>query len=131
MCDRLIDCVPQCNSSHRCPECVALGKSSVKEEPTTDQLFQSLADKTLDRVRDTYNKRGKEYGDSLRHCQWLTMMAVAKEYGVEIPEKARRALALAVMVDIKYQRNEGGFKDDSVIDGIAFASALAEEMRNK
>lgn len=94
-------------------------------------IFETFADTTLNRVRGTYTQRGTEYGDTWAHCQWLALKATARELGVEIPDSKLRAIAAAVLVDVKYQRLEGGFKDDSVIDGIAYNSLWAEEMQRQ
>lgn len=94
-------------------------------------IFETFADTTLNRVRGTYAQRGTEYGDTWAHCQWLALKATARELGVEIPDSKLRAIAAAVLVDVKYQRLEGGFKDDSVIDGIAYNSLWAEEMQRQ
>lgn len=91
-------------------------------------LFESNADKTLDRVRGTYATRGGEYGDTWRDAQLLAMKAVARRLGLSIPDSAFRPLAAACLVDVKYQRLQGGYKDDSIIDGIAYAANLAQEM---
>lgn len=91
-------------------------------------IFETFADKTLSRVRATYAQRGGEYGDSWRNCQWLAMKATCRELGISIPEAKLRALAVAALYDVKYQRLEGGYKDDSVIDAIAYGSLWAEEM---
>lgn len=56
------------------------------------------------------------------------MKAVARELGYEIKPEHFRALATAAFVDMKYQRLEGGYKDDSIVDGIAYQGFLAQEM---
>lgn len=93
------------------------------------QLFESNAEATIKRVQATFRERGGEYGDTWEDCQWLALRAVAKERGVTIPGDSLRAIAAAVLVDVKYQRLQGGWKDDSVIDGIAYQANLAEEMQ--
>lgn len=98
---------------------------SNKSEP----LFESNANASIARVTSTFGQRGAEYGDTWRNAQWLAFRAVAKRFGLEIPESAIRPLCAAVMVDVKYQRLEGGYKDDSIVDGIAYSANLAEEMR--
>jgi hypothetical protein len=93
-----------------------------------EPLFESNANASIARVTATFGQRGAEYGDTWRNAQWLTMKAVAKKLGVSIPDDALRPIAAAVLCDVKYQRLEGGYKDDSVIDGIAYNANLAEEM---
>lgn len=97
----------------------------------TKPIFETYADTTLNRVRGTYATRGTEYGDTWRNAQWLALKATRDELGLSIPDSALRAVAAAVMVDVKYQRLEGGFKDDSVVDGIAYNALWAEEMQQQ
>ena len=92
-------------------------------------VFETFADATLNRVRATYAQRGTEYGDTWKNSQFLMLKAVAKQLGVEIPDTCLRAISAAVLCDVKYQRMEGGFKDDSLVDGIAYTALLAEEMK--
>ena len=91
-------------------------------------LFEKRALASIKRVTATFGQRGNEYGDTMRDCQWLALRAAAKELGIDIPIEKARAIAIAGMVDIKYQRLQGGYKDDSIIDGIAYASFFADEM---
>ena len=95
---------------------------------STQPKFESNALATLDAVKATFTQRGTEYGDTWRNCQFITMKAVAGELGCQIKPEHLRALATAAFVDMKYQRSEGGYKADSLIDGIAYAAFLAEEM---
>lgn len=92
-------------------------------------IFETYADLSFGRVRATYAQRGTEYGDSWRNCQWLAMKATCRRLGITIPEEFLRALAVAALYDVKYQRLEGGYKDDSVIDAMAYGGLWAEEMR--
>jgi len=100
-------------------------------EPLTARkaLFGRYADATLARVRALYATRGAEYGDTWASCQWLTLQAVARQTGCRIPLLASRAIAAAVFVDMKHSRMLGGYKDDNLLDGIAYQALLAEEMR--
>jgi hypothetical protein len=91
--------------------------------------FQENAVATLSRVRGIFEERGGQYGDTWRNCQFLTMKAVAEKYGIKIDSKFYRALATAAFVDKKYARLEGGYRDDNLIDGIAYQAYLAEEVR--
>lgn len=97
----------------------------------TKPIFETFADATLNRVRGTYATRGTEYGDTWRNAQWLALKATRDRLGLSIPDSALRAVASAVLYDVKYQRLEGGFKDDSVVDGIAYAALWAEEMQQQ
>src|SRR5574343_783317 len=95
----------------------------------TQPLFNHHADATLVRVRATYAERGQQYGNTWASCQWLKLKAVARALGVEVPDHAVRAIALGVLGDVKDQRNQGGYKDDSTVDEIAYNAVLAEEMQ--
>ncbi len=90
--------------------------------------FETNAIATLQRVQSTFGLRGTEYGDTMAHCQWLTMKTIARRYGVDIPPDLFRALAVGGLCDVKYQRQEGGYKDDNLVDAIAYQSFLAQEM---
>jgi hypothetical protein len=93
-------------------------------------LFDTNAAATLDRVKSIFTQRGTEYSDTWRTCQFLAMKAVAAELGAVIPEDAFRAIACAAFCDMKYQRLSGGYKEDSVDDGIAYNAMLVQEIRN-
>jgi hypothetical protein len=95
----------------------------------SNPLFETQALATIERATSTFAGRGEEYGDTWRECRFLTMQAVAKRLGLEIPTNTLRALAAAAFVDMKYWRALGGFKDDSLVDGINYQAFLAEEMR--
>lgn len=94
----------------------------------TTPRFEANAMATLDRVQKTFTQRGAEYGDTWRNCKFITFKSVAKDLGVEVPDEFCRALVTAGFIDMKYQRPEGGYKDDSIIDGIAYMAYLAQEM---
>jgi hypothetical protein len=92
-------------------------------------IFETHALATLDRAKSIFAGRGTEYGDTWRECRFLKMAAVARELGLAIPAHYLRALATAAFADMKYWRFLGGFKDDSLVDGINYDAFLAEEMR--
>jgi hypothetical protein len=94
-----------------------------------EPLFESNARATIARVDATFCQRGAEYGDTWRNSQHLMLRAVARRFNITIPESALNAIACAVLVDVKVQRTEGGYKDDTLVDLIAYAAFLAEEMR--
>lgn len=97
--------------------------------PVIGPLFDTNATETLKQVEDTFCQRGGEYGDTWRNGQWLAIKAVAKTMGIALnPEQARKLVA-AALVDVKYQRLEGGYKEDTIIDGIAYSANLAAEMK--
>lgn len=92
-------------------------------------LFEERADVSISRAQAVYKQRGGEYADTWRSCRFLKMKAVSKTLGIEIKPEHFRALATAAFCDMKYERNAGGYKDDSIIDGINYDAFLAEEMR--
>lgn len=104
--------------------------AAAARERKSGPLFAARANATLNRARDTYSVRGAQYGDTWRDCQWLTLRAVSGRLFVgRLTDSECRRLAAAVLVDVKHQRMQGGYKDDNLIDGINYAALLAEEMR--
>jgi hypothetical protein len=96
----------------------------------TKPLFDTNAAKTISTVSATFSQRGGEYGDTWRDCQWLNMKAVAFIAGLKIDTAQCRLLAAAALSDVKYQRMQGGYKADTVIDRIAYDANLAAEVDN-
>lgn len=96
----------------------------------TTPLFDSNASTTIARVNATFNQRGGEYGDTWRDAQWLNMKAVAALAGLKLDTATARVLAAAALSDVKYQRMQGGYKDDTIIDRIAYDANLAQEILN-
>lgn len=94
----------------------------------SESLFSRNANSTLSAVRLTYDERGGQYGDTWKDCQWLAMLATAGELGLDITRDECRVLAAAALVDVKYQRLQGGFKDDTLIDSISYQANWRAEM---
>lgn len=94
------------------------------------QLFEQRASATLKRVAGIYSQRGGEYSDTWKEAQFLKMKAVARKLGAQIPQDAFRAIACAAFCDMKYARLAGGYKEDSIDDGIAYDAFLADEVRS-
>lgn len=92
--------------------------------------FERLADSTIQEVTATYAQRGAQYGDSWANSSWNTVNAVCGQLGVTIPPEFRRAIALAFLCDVKYNRHTGGFKRDTLIDSIAYQAALAQAIED-
>lgn len=92
-------------------------------------LFESHVKSTLDRCTSIFNERGGQYGDTWAHCQFLAMRAVARKLGAAIPEDTFRALAAAALFDTKYQRLEGGYKQDTIDDGINYGAFMDAEVQ--
>ena len=96
----------------------------------SNPLFDTNASATIARVSATFNQRGGEYGDTWRAAQWLNMKAVAKLAGIALDTETARVLAAAALSDVKYQRMQGGYKDDTIVDRIAYDANLAQEILN-
>lgn len=94
----------------------------------TKPLFEERADRTLDKVRAVYAQRGGEYADTWRTCRFLAFKSVAKRLGLAIPDEYCRILTSAGFYDMKYERLGGGYKDDSIIDALAYGAYMADEM---
>lgn len=90
--------------------------------------FEENADVTLGKVYETYAKRGQQYADTWGTCRFAVMKAVADALGQRIDDRCFRALASAAFVDMKQERMTGGWKEDNMIDGIAYGAYLAEEV---
>lgn len=92
-------------------------------------LFELYADATLDAVRGTYAQRGTEYADTWAVLNPLAVKAVMAKFGIpEPPIGQLKAIIAAALVDVKYQRIGGGYKEDSLIDGIAYSALLVGMM---
>ena len=93
-------------------------------------LFDTLVEKRLNKTIEIARERGDQYGDTLKNCQWLKVRAVfQKVTGRAMSARFARLLAMAALGDIKYQRFEGGYKEDHLDDGINYDAVLAELMR--
>ncbi len=98
--------------------------------PFVDPLFTENARETLKRAIETFAARGEQYGDTWRDCQHLTLRAVFTELlGQELPFEICDCIAAAVLCDVKYQRLQGGWHEDHLIDGINYQAYLVEAMR--
>ncbi len=94
--------------------------------------FEGLVEETITRATGTCNQRGAEYGDSWKNPSFSMFEAVWKKVTgspLTLTLDQKKAVALAVLVDIKYNRMVGGYKEDSIDDGINYAAALASQVR--
>lgn len=97
--------------------------------PPAMPLFEQRVTATLKRATDTFRTRGDQYGDTWRDCQWLKLRAVLFQmFGMKPTITQCRAMALASLGDVKYQRLQGGYNGDHLVDGINYDAALHEEM---
>ena len=95
-------------------------------------MFEAMADPVIDTVRTTYAQRGEEYADTWANNRWLALKSVLDRHGVALDKVSKAELdriGAAVLVDVKYARLEGGYKEDSVIDGIAYQALWAGTMK--
>lgn len=109
-------------------QCCGANNPIVHESDRGPELFVKHTAEALRRVEATFCTRGLEYGDTWGECRFVAMRAVAGKLGANVPDDAWRALAAAAFVDMKYQRLQGGYKDDTIIDGMAYSGYLAQEV---
>jgi hypothetical protein len=99
-------------------------------------MFDTLCKRRLGKAIAVCEERGNQYGDTLRNGQWLASRAVARKFNdwgltilsIASDTSCARALSIAGLVDIKYQRFEGGYKVDNLDDGINYSAVLVELM---
>jgi hypothetical protein len=115
-------------------EAANLGIQSRRPKPT----FERTADATIDDVRTIYASRGQEYADSWADENLVTTFldATLRALYIEglsdlrkLTVQEKRLILLACLVDVKDSRMGGGFKPDSVIDGIAYRASWCAHMR--
>lgn len=91
--------------------------------------FAAQAAMGLKEVSPIMQARGAEYGDPWETSQWTTLRAVSQRYGLTVSPQMARLLAAAALVDIKHERNSGGFKEDNLVDGVAYSLNLIGEVK--
>lgn len=116
------------DGTHHCFKCAQSFPVSANTE-TSIPVFSEYADATLARVRATYAERGGQYGDTWREAKFNNLRAVLKLCGVTLGNPELRAIAAASLVDVKHSRMIGGYKEDNLIDGIAYGALLVECVR--
>jgi hypothetical protein len=93
-------------------------------------LFETYSKATLQEAISVQEERGAQYGDTWLNCQFLILKSVFKRGGLQTPTQDEcRAIASAVLCDMKYQRFEGGYKEDNIDDGINYQAFLKQAMR--
>lgn len=94
------------------------------------QSFEGAADTALAVCSGVYSQRGNEYADtwSLDHQCTTFLDATLRALGIsdDLSREAKRLLLAASLIDVKDSRMLGGWKLDTVIDGIAYRAAYAE-----
>lgn len=95
-----------------------------KPSETVRGVFPNAADLAVGKVRSTYNQREGEYNDTwaLKNRGAVFMKSVLRDcFGIVDPDpQAVRLLQCAALIDIKDSRMLGPWKEDTVIDGIAY-----------
>lgn len=95
-------------------------------------LFDELVAEGLEAAEKVCGQRGAEYGDSYAHNRCVTLNAVKQARKSAIADQTSQqwdlAEELAAMVDIKFCRLEGGYKDDTLLDLINYVAALKAHM---
>lgn len=101
----------------------------------TEALFTSACRERLSKAIKLVEERGSQYGDTIKDCQWLIMKSAFNKImehwwkfnsDTFLTTETARALAIAGLCDIKYQRFQGGYKADNIDDGINYQSILPE-----
>jgi hypothetical protein len=93
-------------------------------------LFQQRAEASIAKCKELYTRRGDQYGDTWRDCNWLKLRAILfTMFGMKPSITQCRAMGLAAFADMKYWRHLGGYAEDHQLDGINYDAALASEMR--
>lgn len=100
----------------------------VADTPKPAGRFESNMRASWAEVDATVLQRAGEYSDTWSDCQWLKVKAIAKRFGLELSTEMARALAAGALCDVKYQRNQGGYKRDSFLDGVAYDLNAMEEV---
>lgn len=91
--------------------------------------FERTAELGHKKVRATYSQRGQEYGDTVQLNNWLILKGVMRELGFPEPsDQECRFIFGSAMLDVKYWRNLGGYKEDSIVDGNAYSSHFLGEI---
>lgn len=83
----------------------------------------------VQKVGEVVDERGGQYRDTLEEAQWLTLIGILEHLtGVRISNDSARVVALAALADIKYWRQLGPFKLDTLIDRVAHEATLTGEL---
>ena len=97
-------------------------------------LFEEAAGPILQECANVFQERGEQYGDTWRNCQWIKVKSAGKLLGLNLTSVQCAILAASAMCDLKHQREEGGYKRDSPVDGINYEAlrvGLIDKHSNK
>lgn len=113
----------------RIKRAVKCGRQKLHGPESRAPRFSVNAVPVLAEAAEVLDGRGAEYGDTWANNRWLALLAVARRLGIELTLGQARKLGAAALVDVKYSRLEGGYKEDSLLDGVNYAANLVGEMR--
>jgi len=98
-------------------------------------VFEESAAATARKCSDIYTQRGGEYKDTwaLEHQTHTFLDAVLDEAGsdyfpVKLPDDLKRLMKLADLIDVKEDRMLGGYKEDTLVDGVNYRLVFADLM---
>jgi hypothetical protein len=90
--------------------------------------FERNAEASLSKVHAIFTERGGQYADTWEQAHWVKTIAVAQSMGISMTNSEARKIVAAALCDVKYWRNLGGYKEDNLLDGIAYDANLMAEM---
>lgn len=97
-------------------------------KPNQEPRFTRALNQGMAVLRPVFEERSRQYGDTMEECRWLTMLSSAEAMGLKLEPWQARILFLAGQDDMKYWRQLGGFKFDSLLDRLAYCGALVGEL---
>lgn len=85
-------------------------------------VFEESAKRTAVKCEAIYGQRGGEYSDTwaLENQQTVFVDTVLRMLNLSLSAEAKRLLKLGALIDVKDDRMLGGFKEDSLIDGVNY-----------
>lgn len=99
-----------------------------EKQAAQDPRFTRALNQGFKVLRPVFEERSRQYGDTMEECRWLTMLSAADAIGIKLEPWQARILFLAGQDDMKYWRQLGGFKFDSLLDRLAYCGALIGEL---
>lgn len=99
-----------------------------EKQAAQDPRFTRALNQGFAVLRPVFEERSRQYGDTMEECRWLTMLSAAEAIGIKLEPWQARILFLAGQDDMKYWRQLGGFKFDSLLDRLAYCGALIGEL---
>lgn len=99
-----------------------------EKQAAQDPRFTRALNQGFKVLRPVFEERSRQYGDTMEECRWLTMLSSAQAMGIKLEKWQARILFIAGQDDMKYWRQLGGFKFDSLLDRLAYCGALIGEL---